>query len=137
MSLLVGQTSVNVDHRVGHFLEDFTIAQQYNRSYLLMLWQWKVLGEVISHVGFARSPAYFKLVLLDAIIDPVEMHVHGFATPLLDTVVGNAHGSAIVCDHWCWLLLVSKFLQNDLYWYRLLSIVDLCSVFSFCSTSTN
>ncbi len=46
-----------------------------------------MFGGVISKIGLARFPVDMKLLLANAILDPVESHVHGFG-PALDDCVG-------------------------------------------------
>ena len=62
-----------------------------------------VLGEVLSHVvskvfsGWDVSDA--KLVLTNAIANPVEAHINGLAAHLFDGVVGESDGRGVVTQY--------------------------------------
>jgi hypothetical protein len=58
-----------------------------------------VLTVVVRAIGFAMFPVYDELALFYAVPDPIVSHIHGLGPALLDTVIGNAGGSAIVGDH--------------------------------------
>ena len=60
-----------------------------------------VFGEVITFVGASRGPVEMVLALADAILEPVEAHVDGFGTALLDCVREDAMGHSVVCFEWC------------------------------------
>ena len=55
-----------------------------------------MLGEIIGIVVDALSPVDEELAVLDAIFDPVEMHVDGFGATLFYFVIGDAGGNGIV-----------------------------------------
>ena len=44
----------------------------------------EVLGEVIALVAISTIPKDTELVLLDAILYPIEAHIHGFGSLLFD-----------------------------------------------------
>ena len=43
-----------------------------------------------------------ELLLVDAVVEPVEAHVDGFGLVLLDGGVHNAICCAVVCLDWSW-----------------------------------
>ena len=55
-----------------------------------------VLGEVVATVVTALAPEDEKLALMDAILDPVKAHIHGFRFSLAHGAVGNSGGTGIV-----------------------------------------
>ena len=46
-----------------------------------------VLSEIVGAINFCFSPVHMKLVLAYAVTNPVEAHVDGFGSFLLDCVV--------------------------------------------------
>jgi hypothetical protein len=69
-------------------------------SHGLVIFGRVVLTVVVSTIGFATSPRiYNELTLFHAVPDPIVSHIHGLGPALLDTVIGDARGSAIVGDH--------------------------------------
>jgi len=71
-----------------------------------------MLCEVISPIGGTRSPKDVKLPLAHTIADPIKMHVNGFGLLLLDCVIGDATGGAVVHLEWHGWLHVPQFLQS-------------------------
>ena len=59
-----------------------------------------MLGEVVGEVVAAFAPMDDVLVLGDAVLDPIKMHVHGFGGALLDCVIDNAQFARIVSLSW-------------------------------------
>ena len=58
---------------------------------------WMVFCPVVRIVRGAQAPEKVKLFLTDAeILQPVEVHVHGFGAFWLDPFVDNAFGGGIV-----------------------------------------
>jgi len=55
-----------------------------------------VLTEVIGTVGAARLPKNVELPLTYPIPQPIELHVNGLGLFLIDSVIGNAAGGAVV-----------------------------------------
>jgi hypothetical protein len=53
---------------------------------------WVVFGEVITMVGFAASPSDTELVLFDPVLNPIELHIHGFGMLEFGAFVGKAIG---------------------------------------------
>ena len=68
-----------------------------------------MLGEVISKVVGPSLPMDDKLVLGDAVADPIEAHVDSFGSALFDGVVGYALGTFIVGDDGSGRLRVAHF----------------------------
>ena len=52
-----------------------------------------------------------ELLLVDAVLEPVEAHVDGFGSVLSDSRVHDAVGSAVVCSDWSWRLRMVHFYQ--------------------------
>ena len=55
-----------------------------------------MFGEVICEVLVRRGPVHMVLLLVDAIADPIEMHVDGTGSLLGDGVIGKANGSRVI-----------------------------------------
>ena len=55
-----------------------------------------MFGEVIHEVLVCRGPVHMVLLLVDAIVDPIERHVDGMGSSLGDGVVGEANGSGVI-----------------------------------------
>jgi len=71
-----------------------------------------VLCEIIGAIGGTWPPKNVKLALTHAIADPIKAHVDGFGLLLLDCVIGDATGSAVVHLEWCGWLHMPQFLQS-------------------------
>lgn len=67
-----------------------------DRVHSSVMSQRMVLGEVVGKVGCSRFPVDGVLASLDTITKPVESHVDGFGTTLLDGVVEDASGIGVV-----------------------------------------
>ena len=52
--------------------------------------------EIIAQVFSAGAPVYVELMLMDAITDPVEPHIHGLGAALFHGVVCKAGGCGVV-----------------------------------------
>ena len=61
---------------------------QVGRSYNTVMVRIVVLGEVLNNVSAAGFPINEKLALPDAVLDPIETHIDGFGSFLLDFAVG-------------------------------------------------
>ena len=59
-----------------------------------------VFREIIRAVVTAFFPTDYKLALADTVADPVKAHVNGLGSFLLDSVVGDAGGGAVVGLDW-------------------------------------
>ena len=68
-----------------------------------------MLGEVIGEVLSAGSPVDDKLVLFDAVANPVETHVHGAGFALFECVIGDAGCGGVVGFHWGRRLRMAEF----------------------------
>ena len=55
-----------------------------------------MFGEVIREGLVCRGPVHMVLLLVDAIADPIEMHIDGTESLLGDGVVGDANGSGVI-----------------------------------------
>jgi len=62
----------------------------------LMMGGGMVFCEIIHPIAVTKTPKNMKLALVDAIMDPIKMHVNGFGAFLFDGVIGNATGHAVV-----------------------------------------
>ena len=69
-----------------------------------------MLGEVVGQVVGSPLPQDGELPLGNSVPDPVEAHVNGFGSALLDGVIGNALGTFIVSDDCCGRLWMAHFL---------------------------
>ena len=67
-----------------------------------------MLGEVVGKVFAAFAPVDDELSLADAVLDPEVAHVHCFGALVLDCIVGNAYGAAVVDLEWRWWLRMAK-----------------------------
>ena len=102
---------------------------------LLVVGRAVVLREVIAHVDLARAPINVELTLLDAVADPVEAHIHGFGSTLLDVVVADSGGARIVnLDRGGWLG-PAQFLEGRADGAGVLGIVVDGADFSLCGGS--
>jgi hypothetical protein len=72
-----------------------------------------MLGEIVCQICEAGSPVNNKLFLLDAVFNPVETHVNGFRTSLLDGFVGNSGGTSVIGLNRGRWLNVAKFVESD------------------------
>ena len=55
-----------------------------------------MLGEVIRKVVVCGGPVHVVLLLVDAILDPIETHVDGTGLSLGDGVIGEANSSGVI-----------------------------------------
>jgi len=59
----------------------------------------KVLRVVVGKIANARLPLDDEVAVLDAILEPIEMHVNGFGAFLFDSSIEDAAGNTVVsCD---------------------------------------
>jgi hypothetical protein len=72
-----------------------------------------VFGEVVGLVQDAFAPIDVELLLAHAVADPVEAHVDGFGSLLLDSVIGDARRSAIIGLQGRWRLGMPEFFKGD------------------------
>ena len=85
---------------------------------------WMMFCEVITFVVFAGLPINSKLPLSNAIAHPVKAHVNGFGAALLDSAIGNAGGTGVVCLNWSWWLGMAHVGQSGAQPGRIFSIVE-------------
>ena len=83
-----------------------------------------MLCEVVGSICDAAAPVNDELALRNAVTNPVEAHIHRFGSLLLDGVVGNAGGSAIVGDDGGGRLGMAKFFERDALGYGFLAVVE-------------
>ena len=81
----------------------------------------------------SRFPVDVEVSLLRPISQPVEAHVHGFGSFLLDSVVDDSLGCAIVSFDGCSGLRVTQFLETLSHGEDFLSIGEMSSQFGFSS----
>ena len=55
-----------------------------------------MFGEVIRKVLVCGGPVHIVLLLVDAVPDPIEMHVDGTGSSLGDGVIGEANSSGVI-----------------------------------------
>jgi hypothetical protein len=55
-----------------------------------------VFSEVVGEIVGTASPVDQKLIILDAIFDPIKTHVDGFGATLLHSIISDAGGTGIV-----------------------------------------
>lgn len=92
-----------------------------------------MLREVVGKVELAWRPEDGVLILINAILKPIETHVNGLGTSLLDSVTEDALGTCIVCLNgggWLWVAKVNESLAD---WAAVLSAHEGSSHFSFSS----
>jgi hypothetical protein len=90
-----------------------------------------MLGEIVGQIREAGLPVNDKLFLLDAVFNPVETHVNGFRTALLDGFVGNTRGTGVIGLDGCRWLSVAKFVESDPESGSVLGIVKEGTEFCF------
>jgi hypothetical protein len=90
-----------------------------------------MLGEIVGQIREAGSPVNNKLFLFDAVLNPVETHVNGFRTSLLDGFVGYSGGTGVIgLDRRRWLC-VAQFVESDPESGSVLGVVEVGTKFSF------
>ena len=89
-------------------------------------------GEEVREIGAAWLPFNVEMALADAVTDPVETHVHGLATLLLDCVVSNGDSTLIVAGDQCGWLGIAHFEESFSKGFTFLGDVEEGGVFSFC-----
>jgi len=90
-----------------------------------------VLGEVVSEIVLTFGPVDEELALMNAIADPVELHVHCLGATLFDGVIGDSGGCTVVGLHWCRALLETEFFQSSANRYGFLAVVEEAGGFRF------
>jgi hypothetical protein len=73
----------------------------------LVMLDWVMLCVVISQVSVSGSPVNMELLLVHAILDPVESHIHGARSDLSHSAISDARGSGIIDLYRCWGLRMS------------------------------
>jgi hypothetical protein len=93
--------------------------------------------EIIRFVQYSFFPENKKLILADAVADPIKTHVDGFRPFLFDAVVGNAGSGAVVGLDRSGRLRMAKFFEGDPQWACFFAIVEEGGEFSFSGTGEN
>jgi hypothetical protein len=55
--------------------------------------RWMMLGEAVGLISFSWFP---EMALINPVADPVETHVHGVGSALIDSFVGYACAAIVV-----------------------------------------
>ena len=69
-----------------------------------------VLGELVTKVSAAGFPINETLASPGAVLDPIEAHVYGFGSFLVDCAIGEAFCGRVVDADWSRWLWVTEFL---------------------------
>ena len=91
----------------------------------------EVLGKVVAHVSGTFLPVDAEVALVDTVPDPVETHVDCFRAALLDCVIGDSHGTFVVCGDWGWWLGIAHFFKGGSEWACFLAIDEEATHFGF------
>ena len=76
--------------------------------------RWRMmLGKVVGKVIGPTAPMDDVLALGNAVLDPVETHVHDAGAALLDSVIDDASGAGVVSLDWSGRLGVAHFCESD------------------------
>ena len=92
-----------------------------------------VFCKIVSQISFSWDPIDLELALGTVVLEPVEAHVDGFGSVLLDGVVEDTIGSAVVGLDRGRGLFVSQFSDGDAVGDCRTGIEVACPDFSFCS----
>ena len=99
---------------------------------------WRMMfGKIIGTVGFPRGPVEVKLLLSNAIFEPVVTHVKGFRLFHADLSMENAVSSGIVSLKWSSRLRMAHFNESSAYGNCLLGIEKEAAGFSFRGRGSN
>ena len=71
--------------------------KQVSGPHTFVVSRWVMFCEVIGKVQLAGCPEYGVLVLVNAILKPIEAYANGFGSVLFDSVAENALSALIVC----------------------------------------
>ena len=83
---------------------------QKDGSHFLVMVARMVLGEVISQVDCAGRPVNFELLLVGAIMDPIETHIDRLRSVLFYFTIDNTVGGGVIGADGGWWLRMSQFL---------------------------
>jgi hypothetical protein len=81
-------------------------------AYVLVVGHGMVLGEIVGKIAAPAAPVHDELAFFDAIFYPVKTHVDGFGATLLDSVVNDADGRAVVSDNRRGRLWMAHFIEG-------------------------
>jgi hypothetical protein len=71
-----------------------------------------MLGEVVSLIVYSWLSVDDELTSVNPVADPVETHVHGFGSALLDRVVGDAFSAFVACLGGCVRLWMTELFEG-------------------------
>ena len=81
-----------------------------NRSHCSVVGGWEVFGEIVCEVVLSFFPVDVELSLANSVSYPVESHINGLGSFLLDCVIDDAFCTGVVClDRGRWLGVAEKF----------------------------
>ena len=89
-----------------------------------------VLGKVIGQVALPLRPINVEVTLVDAIANPVVAHIHRLGATLLDHVVGETVGRAVVSLHRNRMLLPAEFFKLNANWFGVDAVVEETAEFA-------
>jgi hypothetical protein len=92
-----------------------------------------VLGHIVCEVSSSRAPVDMELALVDTVFEPVEAHVNGFGSLLLDSAGEDALCYFVVSLEGCCWLLVAKVFQGSPDGTCILGLGKCSANFSFRS----
>ena len=92
--------------------ENLNWTMEISRAHFDVVRRREVFGEVISSIKSPSLPNDPKLLLSDAILNPMKTHVHSFGMLLLDGVLCNTQGGRIICVNGCGRLLVAHICKG-------------------------
>ncbi len=83
------------------------------RAHEAMMGRGMMLGEVVGKIVGPTAPINEKIPIIDTIVDPIEMHVHGYGASLFDCIIDYTSGTSIVSLDGCWRLRVAHSSFKD------------------------
>jgi hypothetical protein len=90
-----------------------------------------VLCEAVAQISSACFPVCDRLLFIDYVSYPVELHIHGAGLTLLEGIVGYARGCGVVCFAVCGRLGMSKFFESCLLCDGFLVVYEVTVNFRF------
>jgi hypothetical protein len=67
--------------------------QQVTGTHQAVMGRAVVLGKIVRKVVRSSSPVHVKILLVDAVADPIEAHINGLRSTLFIGVVGDSSGT--------------------------------------------
>ena len=96
-----------------------------------------MFGNIISQVGFARSPIYIELLLLHSISYPIKTHVDCFGALLFDMIICNPCCGGVIHLNGSGGLRVPHFFQCCSYDDGFFHVGKKSGSFGFCGQGNN